>query len=230
MDDRWSHRAVIRRLWTVRKRLLVRQVWVSHRDGERDCQATGAAYAKAQCLRIPQMNVSWDTLSSLLDFCGLCTFGSTSSDTALIKQDSGPLCSIFRNSVGALTVGTEFSQHWGNEQPGHSELLESVTQGRFVCRQEVWILSQLKGKLRIIRHGGLKFSIWSSYSLFSVVLYGHIRQEWILFKRLRMGWLLVKIESSKSLWTLKKEKTYFPESWFLIPFSGGKNQGSWEKW
>ena len=98
-------------------------------------------------------------LRCLLDFCGLCTFGSTSSDTALIKQDSGHLCSIFRNSVGALTVGAEFSQHWGNEQPGHSELLESVTQGRFVCWQEVWILCQLKGKLRIIRHGGLKFSI-----------------------------------------------------------------------
>ena len=99
-----------------------------------------------------------------------CTFGNTSSDTALKKQDSGSLCSIFRKSVGTFILGTKLLQHWGNEQPGHSELLDSVTQGRFVCRQEVWILSQLKGKLRIIRRGGLKFSIWSSYSLFSVPL------------------------------------------------------------
>ena len=159
-----------------------------------------------------------------------CTFGNTSGGTALVKQDSGSLCSIFRKSAGIFILQTELLQHWGKERLGHSELLDSVTQGRFVCQQEVWILSQLKGKPRIIRHGGLKFSVWSSYSLFSVVLYGHVRQEWILFKRLRMGWLLVKIEPSRFLWTLKKEKTYSPESWFLIPFSGGKNQGSSEKW
>ena len=73
MNDRWSHRAVLYRLWTVHKKLVVRQVWVSHRDGESDCQATGAAYA--QCLRIPQMNapecVFLKRLPCLLAFRGL---------------------------------------------------------------------------------------------------------------------------------------------------------------